>query len=58
MKIGTSVKMVNCFEAEKYGDKVWTTRTEPWQLGDGTWVVALEGKGGGFAVDKLAVVNE
>ncbi len=29
------------------------TRTDPWQLGDGTWVVALEGRAGGFALDRV-----
>jgi hypothetical protein len=29
------------------------TRTEPWQLGDGTWVVALEGRAGGFRLDRV-----
>ncbi len=29
------------------------TRTDPWQLGDGTWVVALEGKAGGYALERV-----
>ena len=29
------------------------TRTEPWQLGDGTWVVALEGRAGGFSLERV-----
>ena len=29
------------------------TRTEPWQLGDGTWVVALEGRAGGFDLSRV-----
>jgi len=29
------------------------TRTEPWQLGDGTWVVALEGRAGGYRLDRV-----
>lgn len=28
-------------------------RTDPWQLGDGTWVVAIVGKAGGVAVAAL-----
>lgn len=28
-------------------------RAEPWQLGDGSWVVAIEGKAGGVAVEAL-----
>lgn len=33
----------------------WLTRTrsEPWQLGDGTWVILLEGKAGGYALDRV-----
>jgi hypothetical protein len=29
------------------------TRTDPWQLGDGTWVVGLEGRAGGYALDRV-----
>ncbi len=29
------------------------TRTDPWQLGDGTWVVALEGRAGGYALARV-----
>ncbi len=29
------------------------TRTDPWQLRDGTWVVALEGRAGGFQLDRV-----
>ena len=57
MKIGTKVKMVNCYEAEKYKDRVWITKSEPWAVG-GTMVVLLEGKSGGFAVDMLEVVHQ
>ena len=34
---------------------IWLTRTRtaPWQLGDGTWVVALEGRAGGFRLDRV-----
>jgi len=57
MKIGTKVVMINCVEAEIYKGKIWTTRSDPWQLGHGAWVVLLEGKTGGFLVKCLAVVN-
>ena len=57
MKIGTKVKMVNCAEAEKYKDRVWTTRSEPWQIGSGEWLVLLEGKSGGFDVECLEEVS-
>lgn len=29
------------------------TRTDPWQLGDGTWVVGLEGRAGGYALARV-----
>ena len=57
MPKGTVVKMVNCAEAELYPNKLWATRSEPWALGNGTVVVLLEGKAGGFAVDCLQVVE-
>lgn len=58
MKIGDKVVMVNCYEARKHPDKVWTVRSEPWALGHGQMVVLLEGKSGGFSVDNLRVVND
>jgi hypothetical protein len=57
MEIGTKVKMVNCYEARKNPDKVWVTRSKPWELGHGQKVVLLEGKTGGFSVDCLEVVK-
>ncbi|WP_312337178.1 hypothetical protein [Anaerospora hongkongensis] len=54
--VGTKVRMVNCGEAEHYGDKVWTTRSEPWEL-CGSQVVLLEGKSGGFDKNCLEVVK-
>jgi hypothetical protein len=56
MKIGTKVKMVNCLEAKEYGDKIWVTRSEPWEV-CGSWVVLLEGKRGGFDVSKLEIID-
>ena len=34
---------------------IWRTRTrsEPWQLGHRQWVVALEGRAGGYALDRV-----
>lgn len=58
MKIGTKVKMVNCYEARKDPDKVWVTRSEPWELGHGQKVVLLDGKTGGFSIDCLEIVDE
>jgi len=57
MKAGMKVVMVNCLEAEKYKDRVWITKSEPWQISDGTWVVLLEGYSGGFAVKFLAPIK-
>ena len=57
MKVGTKVKMVNCLEVEKYQDRIWVTKSEIWQLRSGEWVVLLEGYQGGFAVNKLEVVE-
>jgi hypothetical protein len=50
--------MVGCLEAEKYADKIWVTRSEPWKIGSpvhGRWLVSLEGFTGGFAVDCLEI---
>ena len=58
LKPGDRVTMVNCAEAEKYSDKIWTVRSDPWDL-CGSEVVLLEGKSGGFATEKLRrVANE
>ena len=54
---GTKVRMVNCYEARKHGDKVWTTRGEPWNM-CGSQVVRLEGYVGGFDTSCLEVVPE
>lgn len=56
-KIGMKVKMVNCVEAETYGDTIWETRSEPWMC-CGTEVVLLKGRSGGFATDCLEDVEE
>lgn len=32
-----------------------TTRSDPWQLGDGTWVVLLDGRSGGYSLTRCAV---
>lgn len=54
---GDKVKMVNCYEAEKYKDKIWTVRSEEWTLASGVTLVKLEGKAGGFDVDCLELVS-
>ena len=56
LKIGEEVRMVNCLEAEKHKDKIWVTRSEPWGV-CGSTVVLLEGKSGGFDVEKLERVK-
>lgn len=53
--VGTKVRMVNCYEAVNYGDRVWVTRSEPWEA-CGAQLVALEGKAGGFDTSCLEVV--
>ncbi len=53
---GNHVKMVNCYEAEKYPDKVWTVRSEPWEV-CGSEVVLLEGKSGGFDTSCLQKIK-
>lgn len=57
MKIGDKVIMNDkYFVSEKNKGKVFTVRSEPWDC-CGTMVVLLEGKGGGYAVDGLTVVE-
>jgi hypothetical protein len=53
MKVGTKVIMTNCLEAEKYKDRIWITRSEPWKISCGERLVLLEGFSGGFAVKYL-----
>lgn len=52
LKRGEAVIMVNCLEAETNKGKVWTTRSEPWDL-CGSEVILLEGKSGGFDTSSL-----
>lgn len=49
LQSGTKVKVL-------LDDGSWwytTTRSVPWQLGHGQWVVLLEGKAGGYALDRV-----
>jgi hypothetical protein len=57
LHVGDKVVMHTCSEAslDKYRDKVWTVRSEPWDL-CGSEVVLLEGKSGGFATEYLRKV--
>jgi hypothetical protein len=59
LKPGEQVVMVNCYEAmmDKYKDKVFAVRSEPWKLGHGEEVVLLEGISGGFSTDCLKRVE-
>lgn len=57
MKIGTKVTMINCHEATKNPDKIWVTRSEPWEA-SGSSLVLLEGKTGGFDVSCLKIIEE
>ena len=54
--IGTKVRMVNCYEVRKHGDKVWITSSDPWDM-CGSQVVKLEGYSGGFDTSCLEVVS-
>jgi len=55
---GDKVVMHTCSEStiDKYKDKVWVVRSEPWDL-CGSEVVLLEGKSGGFATEFLKKVG-
>jgi len=57
LKIGDEVVMHSCYESrkEKNIDKVWTVRSEPWDL-CGSEVVLLEGYSGGFSTEYLKKV--
>lgn len=56
--LGDKVVMVNCAEAEKYKDKVWTIGSNPWVLGCGEEVILLQGKSGGFSTKCLRKVED
>ena len=52
-KAGTAVKV-------KLDDgSIWETKTrsEPWQLGSGQWVVLLEGRAGGYSLDRVTAAE-
>lgn len=58
MKIGDKVTMNGkYYVSEQNKNKVWTVRSEPWEC-SGTFVVLLEGKSDGYAVDGLDIVEE
>jgi hypothetical protein len=55
-RIGQSVKMINCPDAEITPDKIWTIRTDPYHF-DGKWRVLLNDWVGSFSVSNLVAVN-
>ncbi|GHU67361.1 hypothetical protein FACS189447_09480 [Spirochaetia bacterium] len=56
--IGTKVRMVNCLEAENPDNQhTWETRSEPWQIASGEWLVSLKEKSGGFCLDNLELAG-
>ena len=59
LKPGDKVIMIVCAEAclKKNFNKIWTVRSEPWNV-CGEEVVLLEGKPGGFATKFLERVVE
>ena len=58
LPVGSRVVMRDCLEAEIHNGKIWVTRSEPWRLGHGAWVVLLEGFRGGFLVDRLEMQKD
>jgi hypothetical protein len=60
LKTGDKVKMVNCLEAERYGDKVWECRSEsftPKNYPDEK-VVFLENYPGWFSCEFLETIKK
>jgi hypothetical protein len=59
LKIGDKVRLVRCYEADRYKDRFFTVRSEPWYICYGTVeLVLLEGLGGGYATKYLELVEE
>lgn len=51
---GTAVRI-----AEDDGSVTHTkTRSLPWQLGHGAWVVLVEGRAGGYSCERMSVDKE
>lgn len=49
LPVGSAV-IVHMDDGSKWHTK---TRSLPWQLGHGQWVVMLEGKAGGYSLDRV-----
>jgi len=54
MEIGTKVMLTNDFGAEYET----FTLSKPWQIGSGDWLVSVEGKRGGYDLDRIRVVEQ
>lgn len=54
MPAGTLVDFERDFAAGKLRTY---TRSVPWRLGDGTWVVAIEGVAGGVSLERVQPVD-
>lgn len=58
LKPGDKVKMNDHYHVSGANQgRVWMVASEPWMV-CGTWVVKLEGRAGGYAVDGLDLVEE
>ena len=58
LKPGDKVKMNDHYHVSSANQgRVWTVTSEPWMV-CGTWVVKLEGRASGYAVDGLDLVEE
>ena len=57
LKPGDRVVMNDKYHVlEQNRGRIWTVASEPWIV-CGSWVVKLEGRAGGYAVDGLDLVN-
>ena len=53
---GTRVRYYSIRGEDSYTEE--TTRSEAWELGDGSPVVLLEGRSGGFSIEHLRVIPQ
>lgn len=56
IKSGMRVRYWPIAGKPEYVDTV--TRSDPWQLGHGEWVVLVEGRAGGVALSHLMILEE
>lgn len=52
-KVGDQLVMIDCFEAKKYKDRVWTCRHQSYLASSGDYWVFLEGFSGSFICEYL-----